>query len=105
MYEYVFRYAQRSIWDALCSRTLYPSRAVLLDQLLAHSDVIDETRSHELAQHPKLLNVKFRMVILAVNLFAAFLLYLNVTWRGQLGGEAGVGVGEIGADDVTDLRS
>ena len=76
MYEYVFRYTQRSIWDALRSRTLYPGRAVLLDQLLAHSDVIDETRRHELAQHPKLSEVKFRMVVkkvrLAANLFAAF---------------------------------
>ena len=76
MYEYVLRYTQCPIWDALCSRTLYPGRAVLLDQLLAHSDVIDETRRHELAQHSKLSNVKFRMVvkkvILAVDLFAAF---------------------------------
>ena len=43
--------------------------------------------------------------MLVVDLFAACLIYLDVTWRGQFGGEAGVGVGKIGADDVADLRS
>lgn len=43
--------------------------------------------------------------MLVVELLAACLIYLNVTWRGQFGGEAGVGVGEIGADDVADLGS
>jgi hypothetical protein len=33
---------------------LYPGRAILLDQLLAYSDMIDETRRDELAQYPKL---------------------------------------------------
>jgi hypothetical protein len=35
------------------------------------------------------------------------LLYLNVSWRRQFWGEAGVSisVGEINADDVADLRS
>jgi hypothetical protein len=58
VYIYVFRYAQRSIRDALCGRTLNPGRAVLLDQLLAYGDVIDETRRDKLAQYPKLSKVK-----------------------------------------------
>jgi hypothetical protein len=55
---YVFGYTYRSIWDAFCSRTLYPGRAILLGQLLAYSDVIDETRRDELAQYPKLSKVE-----------------------------------------------
>jgi hypothetical protein len=33
---------------------LYPGRAILLDQLLAYGDMIDETRRDELAQYLKL---------------------------------------------------
>ncbi len=33
------------------------------------------------------------------------LLYLNVSWRGEFRGEAGVSVGEIGVDNVADLCS
>lgn len=58
MYVYVVGYTYRSIWDAFCSRTLYSGRAILLDQLLAYSDVIDETRRDELAQYPKLSKVE-----------------------------------------------
>ena len=58
MYVDVVGYTYRSIWDAFCSRTLYPGRAILLDQFLAYSDVVDETRRDELAQYPKLSNVE-----------------------------------------------
>jgi len=58
VYVYVVGYTYRSIWDAFCSRALYPGRAILLGQLLAYSDVIDETRRDELAQYPKLSEVE-----------------------------------------------
>jgi hypothetical protein len=107
VYEYVFRYTQRSIWDAFCSCTLYPGRTVLLNELLAYSNVIDETRRDELAEYPKLSKVRGGMGGQVMLYLLLLLLYLNVPWRRQFWGEAGVGVGvgEIGADNVADLRS
>ena len=107
MYVHVFRYTQRSIWNALCSCTLYPGRAVLLNQLLTCSDVIDETRRDELAEYLNLSKVRGGMGGQVMLYLLLLPLYLNVPWRGEFWGEAsvGVGVGEIGADNVADLRS
>ena len=60
MYVYVIGYTYRSIRDAFCSRTLFPGRAILLDQLLTYSNVIDETRRYELTQYPKLSKSRSR---------------------------------------------
>ena len=58
MYVYVFGYTQRPIGDTLCCRTLYASCTVLLDQLLAYGDLIDETRRDKLSEYPELQNVE-----------------------------------------------
>lgn len=81
MYVYVLGYTHRSIWDAFCGRTLYPGRAILLDQLLAYSDVVDETRRDELAQHPKLSKVEAERWVNTYYV-GKLILYLNVPWRG-----------------------
>jgi hypothetical protein len=86
VYVYVVGYTYRPVWDAFCGRTLYPGRAILLDQLLAYSDVIDETRRDELAQHPKLSKVEAERwrggVKVNTYYVGKLILYLNVPWRG-----------------------
>jgi hypothetical protein len=58
VYEHVFGYTQRPIGHSLCGSTLHPSCAVLLDQLLAYGDLIDEARRDELAQYLELSRVE-----------------------------------------------
>jgi hypothetical protein len=68
--------------------------------------LIDEARRDELAQYLELSRVKmawFNVMIMAIR--CCF--YLKVLWWGELGSKAGVSVGvsEIDADDVANLRS